>query len=69
MDITRIGAEDEPKMIRTTEDLVEEEKNIIAITIYASGESSEEKSFSSEFPKNSSNDYVFKQKYKQIGAI
>lgn len=69
MDITRIGVQDEPKMIRTTEDLIEEEKNIIAITVYASGESSEEKTFSSEFPKNSSSDHVFKQKAKQIGAL
>ena len=27
MDITRIGVQDEPKMIRTSEDLVEEEIN------------------------------------------
>jgi hypothetical protein len=69
MDITRIGVQDEPKMIRTSEDLIEEERNIIAITMYASGESSEEKTFSSEFPKNPSNDHVFKQKAKQIGAL
>ncbi len=69
MDITRIGVQDEPKMIRTSEDLVEEERNIIAITMYASGESSEEKTFTSEFPKNPTNDFVFKQKAKQIGAL
>ena len=69
MDITRLGVEDEPKMIRTSEDLVEEERNIISITMYASGESSEEKTFSSEFPKNPSNDFVFKEKAKQIGAL
>lgn len=69
MDISRLGAEDEPKMIRTSEDLIEKGKNIIAITMYASGESSEEKTFSSEFPKNPSNDYMFKRKIKQIGAL
>ena len=69
MDITRLGVQDEPKMIRTSEDLIEEERNIIAITMYASGESSEEKTFSSEFPKNPSNDFIFKQKAKQIGAL
>ena len=69
MDITRIGVQDEPKMIRTSEDLIEEERNIISITMYASGESSEEKTFSAEFPKNPTNDYVFKEKAKQIGAL
>ena len=69
MDITRIGVQDEPKMIRTSEDLIEEERNIISITMYASGESSEEKTFSAEFPKNPTTDHVFKQKAKQIGAL
>lgn len=69
MDITRIGVDDEPKMIRTSEDLIEDETNIIAITMYASGESSEEKTFSSEFPKNQSNETVFQKKAKQLGAL
>lgn len=69
MDISRLGVSDEPKMIRTSEDLIEDERNVISVTMYASGESSEEKVFSSEFPKNPSTDYVFKQKAKQIGAL
>ena len=69
MDITRIGVQDEPKMIRTSEDLVEDEHNVISVTVYASGESSEEKIYSQEFPKNPSDDYIFKQKAKQIGAL
>ena len=69
MDITRLGVEDEPKMIRTSEDLIEEERNIIAITMYASGESSEEKTFSSEFPKNTNDENVLIEKSKQLSAL
>lgn len=69
MDITRLCVEDEPKMIRTSEDLVEEEKNIISVTMYASGDSSEEKMFSAEFPKNPSEDFVFAEKAKQLSAL
>ena len=69
MDITRLCVEDEPKMIRTSEDLIEDEKNIMSVTMYASGDSSEEKVFSAEFPKNPTDDYVYKGKAKQIGAL
>ncbi len=69
MDITRICVQDEPKMIRTSEDLIEEENNILSVTVYASGDSSEEKTFTQEFPKNPTDDYVYKGKAKQIGAL
>ncbi len=69
LDITRVAVEDEPKMIRTTEELMEDEKNIISVTVYASGEASEAKSFSAEFPKNITDDYMMKKKAKQIGAL
>ena len=69
MDITRLCVEDEPKMIRTSEDLVETKNSILAVTMYASGDASEEKSFSSEFPKSSSDEYLSNEKAKQLSAL
>lgn len=69
MDITRLCVEDEPKMIRTSEDLLEDEKNVMSVAMYASGDASEEKMFSAEFPKNPSDDYIFTQKAKQLSAL
>lgn len=69
MDITRLCVDDEPKMIRTSEDLVEDANNIISVTMYASGDSAEEKVFSAEFPKNPTDDYIFNEKAKQISAL
>lgn len=69
MDITRLCVEDEPKMIRTSEDLVEDEKNIMSLTMYASGDTAEEKMFSAEFPKNPSDEFIFIEKAKQLSAL
>lgn len=69
MDITRIGVQDEPKMIRTTEDLIISDKKVTSVTVYASGESSEEKTFSQEFPKIDLGDYLLKEKITQLGAL
>ena len=56
-------------MIRTSEDLIEDEKNIISVTMYASGDASEEKMFSAEFPKNPTDDYIYGEKAKQLSAL
>ncbi len=69
MDITRINVEDEPRMIRTSEALVEKEYKVISITAYSTTDSTEEKVFSSEFPINPSNDYLLEKKCQQISAI
>lgn len=69
MDITRLCVDDEPKMIRTSEDLVESADNILSVTMYASGDASEEKIFSSEFPKNPTDEYLFTEKAKQLSAL
>ena len=69
MDITRLCVEDEPKFIRTSDDLVEDEKNVMSVTMYASGYASEEKIFSAEFPKNPTNDYIYEEKAKQLSAL
>ena len=69
MDITRLCVEDEPKMIRTSEDIVETENTILSVTMYASGDASEEKTFSSEFPKNTNDENVLTEKSKQLSAL
>ena len=69
MDITRLCVEDEPKMIRTSEDIIEDEQNVISVTMYASSDASEDKMFSAEFPKNPSDDYISNQKAKQLSAL
>ncbi len=69
MDITRLSVEDEPKMIRTSEELLESEEKIVVITAYSSSEASEEKIFSTEIPKTNPEDFVYKEKSKQLCAL
>ena len=69
MDITRLCVEDEPKMIRTSEDIVETENSVLSVTMYASGDASEEKTFYSEFPKNTNDENVLTEKSKQLSAL
>ena len=69
MDITRLFVEDEPKMIRTSEDLIEDETHVMTVTIYATSDSSEEKIFSAEFPKNSNLDFIYQESSKQLSAL
>lgn len=52
LDITRVSVSDEPKMIRTSENFVEEENTIIAITKYCGGECFEDKMYTEEFLRN-----------------
>ena len=69
MDIVRINVEKKKKKIRTSEAIIEDEKNIITITSYTTTESTEEKTFSSEFPKNQDESYLFEKKVQQLSAI
>ena len=69
LDIARLCVNDEPKLIRTTDKITEDEQNVISVTSYAGLEATERKSFSSEFPKNPSEDYMVKEKVKQISAL
>ena len=69
LDITRVLAQDEPKMIRTTDKITEDDKSIISVTTYAGLESTERKAFSSEFPKVATEDQYVKEKLKQISAF
>lgn len=56
MDITRLCVADEPKIIRTSESMVLGDPNIITVTKYSQTDRSEEKIFSSEFPKKDEDD-------------
>lgn len=69
MDITRLNVHDEPKMIRTSEAIIEDEFKVTSITAYSTTDSTEEKVFSSEFPLNPSEDYLIYKKAQQISAI
>ncbi len=69
LDISRVCVDDEPKMIRTTDKITENDRNVISITSYATLESTERKSFSAEFPKKEENDYFFREKLKQMSAL
>ena len=69
LDITRVCVKDEPKLIRTTDKITEDEQNVISVTTYAGLGSIERKSFSSEFPKNPSDDYLEREKIKQLSAL
>lgn len=69
MDITRLCVDDEPKMIRTSEEILETEEKVITITAYSSSEEVEEKIFSTEIPKNVQEDYLYKEKAKQLCAL
>ena len=56
-------------MIRTTDKITEDEKNIISVTSYAGGDATEKKTFSAEFPKKETDDYFMVEKVKQISAL
>lgn len=51
LDITRLCVEDEPKLIRTSETIIEKEEKTIIITKYNRMETAEEKIFTEEIPK------------------
>lgn len=52
MDVTRLCVNDEPKMIRTSENFVETADTIMAVSKYAGCGLFEEKVYSEEFPKS-----------------
>ena len=56
-------------MIRTSEEILENEQNAVVITAYSSSDVTEEKIFSTEIPKPQSEDFVYKQKAKQLCAL
>jgi hypothetical protein len=59
---------DEPKLIRTTETIIEIDSKVSVITNYASSETSEEKTISTEFNQNY--DYnPFYRRNTQISAL
>ena len=68
MDITRLCVNDEPKMIRTSEEISEGTDNIISVTAYASSDFSEEKFFTTEFRKPTT-DLTLKEHYLQLRAL
>lgn len=69
LDITRLCVQDEPKMIRTTDKITEDEQNVISVTSYAGLDATEKKLFSAEFPKKETDDYYMVEKVKQISAL
>ena len=68
-DITRLCVDDEPKMIRTSEEIYENDEKITTITTYSSGEAVEEKIFSAEIPRPAREDYIYYEKAKQLCAL
>ena len=68
-DITRLCVEDEPKMIRTSEEIIEKAGKVTTITTYSSSESSEEKTFSDEIIKENQEDFYYYEKAKQLCAL
>lgn len=68
LDITRLCVNDEPKMIRTSEEISEGPDNIVSVTAYASSDTSEEKFFTTEFRKPA-NDLTLKEHYLQLRAL
>lgn len=69
MDIIRVNANDEPKMIRTSECFIEDNKNIISVTNYCSNDTLEQKNYSAEFPKNLETEECFSVRTKQLSAL
>lgn len=69
LDITRLCVDDEPKMIRTSDDIYEKENSIVDVTSYTSTDATEEKVFTAEFPKEETEEYVIKKITRQISAI
>jgi len=66
-DIIRLCNEDEPKMIRTSDEIEESDENISTITVYSN--SLDDRVYSSKFPKNISEDYIYREKVKQLSAL
>lgn len=70
LDVTRLCVDDEPKMIRTSEAMVDAGDNILDVIVYATTDSVEEKTFTQEFPKREESDYYYlRKKTHQISAM
>lgn len=69
MDITRICVDDEPKMIRTSEVISEEEDKVSVETTYALTDSTMTKVSIAELPKDNKEAYILQKKYEQISAL
>ena len=68
-DITRLCVDDEPKMIRTSEEIYENDEKITTITTYSSNDAAEEKIFAVEIPQPPQEDYLYREKAKQLCAL
>ena len=68
MDTTRICVDDEPKLIRTTEKIIETDSKVSVITNYASSETSEEKTISTEFNQDIEYSLLYRRN-TQISAL
>ena len=64
LDITRLCVEEEPKLIRTSETIIDKPSSVLAITKYNQTEMAEEKIFTIELDKKEK-----KKQTKQLSAI
>jgi len=69
LDIIRLCVNDEPKMIRTFDDIYEKEDTIIDITSYTITDATEEKIFTAEIPKYPEEDFMYHKKTHQLSAL
>lgn len=69
LDVTRLCVNDEPKMIRTSDDIYEKEDTVIVLTNYTLTDSTERKEFMAEVPKMSTADNIIKTMTRQISAL
>lgn len=69
MEIERLCVDDEPKLIRTTEEITEVDNTITTVTVYASGDASEQKNFVEVFEKNETELQTSLKKNIQLSAL
>ncbi len=69
LDITRICVDDEPKMIRTCDEILETDDRVITFTTYSSSEVSEAKVFSQEIPAYPDDNIIYHEKAEQLCAL
>lgn len=69
LDITRLCVNDEPKMIRTSDDIYEKEDSIIDLTNYTLTDATEKKEFAAEVPKTSPLENIVHTMSQQISAL
>ena len=69
MDITRLCVNDEPKMIRTTDEISYQEDSIIDVTSYTLTDATTEKKFYAEVPKAQAVENLVHTMSHQISAL